>query len=58
MDGHMHVIAPTYVRSCYLEGMVTDSVTGVGIADANIEITGAGITEQSTCCRRLCYRNC
>jgi len=47
MDGYMYVIAPTYVRACYLEGMVTDSVTGVGIADANIEITGAGIIEQS-----------
>ena len=45
----LFVLSPNYVRACYLEGDVTDSVTGNGLNDVNIEIvedaTGNAVTE-------------
>ncbi|NOT37142.1 MAG: choice-of-anchor B family protein [Saprospiraceae bacterium] len=36
-DG-LYVIKPTYVRACYLEGLVTDTITGFPILDARIVV--------------------
>jgi choice-of-anchor B domain-containing protein len=36
-DG-LYVYTPTYVRACYLEGIVTDSTTGLAINGASIQI--------------------
>jgi choice-of-anchor B domain-containing protein len=34
----LFILGPTYVQACYLEGLVTDSITGMPINDANVEI--------------------
>lgn len=34
----LFVLSPTYKRACYLEGIVTDSVTGLPINTANVDI--------------------
>lgn len=46
-DNYLHVLTPTYVRACYLEGTVTDSVTGNPINTANVEITTTPILDSS-----------
>jgi choice-of-anchor B domain-containing protein len=46
-DG-LFVFTPTYVRACYLEGTVTDSVTGLAINGASIEILSTTVTDNST----------
>lgn len=33
-----YIFSPTYLRACYLEGIVTDSITGLPIVGAGIEI--------------------
>ncbi|MBK9640252.1 MAG: choice-of-anchor B family protein [Saprospiraceae bacterium] len=38
IQGGLFVIKPTYVRACYLEGKVVDSLTGFPISNATIEI--------------------
>ena len=38
IQGGLFVIKPTYVRACYLEGKVVDSLTGFPINNATIEI--------------------
>ncbi len=45
-DG-LRVLAPTYVRACYLEGVVTDFVTTLPINAATITITSLNITDNS-----------
>jgi choice-of-anchor B domain-containing protein len=46
-DG-LYVFTPTYVRACYLEGMVTDSATGLPINGANIQILSTSVTDNSS----------
>lgn len=36
----MFLFQPNYVRACYLEGLVTDSVTGLGLPNAAVTIIG------------------
>jgi choice-of-anchor B domain-containing protein len=38
MDGEFYVFAPYYQRACYLEGKVTNSVTGLPILNADARI--------------------
>lgn len=38
MDGEFYIFAPYYVRACYLEGNVTDMVTGNPIPTATVKI--------------------
>ncbi|MEO8148772.1 MAG: choice-of-anchor B family protein [Bacteroidia bacterium] len=38
MFGGLYVITPTYQRGCYLEGIVTDSITGLAINNASVQI--------------------
>lgn len=45
IDNGLYVLAPTYVRGCYLEGIVTDSVTGALLNNVTVTITGANITK-------------
>ena len=42
IENGLLVLGPTYVRGCYLEGLVTDSLTGTPIAGATITILGPG----------------
>jgi choice-of-anchor B domain-containing protein len=45
-DG-LYVYTPTYERACYLEGTVTDSVTGLPINGAGIQILATSVLENS-----------
>lgn len=48
MDAEMFfVFAPTYIRACYLEGIITDSVTGFPINNADVEIQTVSVLESS-----------
>jgi choice-of-anchor B domain-containing protein len=38
MDGEFYVFAPYYQRACYLEGTVTNAVSGAPILNANVKI--------------------
>ncbi len=38
VGGGLYVFAPYYVRACYLEGTVTDSITGLPINGATIKV--------------------
>ncbi|HKR07491.1 MAG TPA: choice-of-anchor B family protein [Bacteroidia bacterium] len=39
------VLTPNYVRACYLEGLVTDSITGVPLANVLVEILSTAVTD-------------
>lgn len=47
IDEGLYVLSPTYVRACYLEGMVTDSVCGTPLTGVTITITSANVTDQT-----------
>ena len=46
-NGRLVVLAPTYVRASYLEGDITDAVTGNPINNASITSTELGVVEFS-----------
>ena len=41
------ILDPTYVRACWLEGTVTDAITGNGVNGAALVLVGTGISEAS-----------
>lgn len=43
----LYVLSPTYVRACYLEGVVTDSITGLPINGAHVEILTTAASKYS-----------
>ncbi len=45
--GVFYIFDPVYQRACYLEGLITDSLTGVPIPAATVEIMSAGIQKNS-----------
>jgi hypothetical protein len=45
--GRMLLFDPTYQHGCYLEGVVTDSITGITLNNVSIEILTTGITKLS-----------
>ncbi len=47
ISGGLYVLTPTYVRGCYLEGMVTDSVTQQPLIGATIQILNTTVIEQN-----------
>lgn len=47
IDNGLYVLTPNYVRACYLEGTVTDSVTGLPINNALVEILNTSISKNS-----------
>jgi choice-of-anchor B domain-containing protein len=42
--GELWVLTPTYVRACYLEGTITNGLTGNPLAGATIEVVGGDQT--------------
>lgn len=38
VDSGLFILAPTYIRGCYLEGVVTDSITGALLNNVFVEI--------------------
>jgi choice-of-anchor B domain-containing protein len=47
IDNGLFVLSPTYVRGCYLEGTVSDSISGIPINNAKIQILNTTISKQS-----------
>ncbi|MCS6930268.1 MAG: choice-of-anchor B family protein [Saprospiraceae bacterium] len=43
-NGELWVMTPTYQRGCYLEGTVTDSVTGNPLPNATVTILSTGVS--------------
>ncbi len=38
--GELYIISPNYVRACYLEGKITDGITGANLQGAQIQVIG------------------
>lgn len=47
IDEGLFVFSPTYVRACYLEGMVTDSACGTPLTGVTITISTVNVTDQT-----------
>lgn len=47
INNGLYVLAPTYVRACYLEGLVTDSVTGSVLNNVDVEILTTSIIKKT-----------
>ncbi|MFN8165023.1 MAG: choice-of-anchor B family protein [Bacteroidia bacterium] len=43
-SGVLYIFGPTYMRACYLEGIVTDSLTGISLNGVSVALTSLGIT--------------
>lgn len=43
----LFVFTPTYLRACYLEGAVTDSICGVQLNNVHITVTAANINDST-----------
>ena len=48
MSNGLVVLTPTYVRGCYLEGVITDSVSTLPLTNATVQIVGAGLPNEIT----------
>lgn len=45
IENGLYVVTPNYVRGCYFEGTVTDSLTGMAINGATVQIAAVNINE-------------
>ena len=45
INNGLYVLTPTYIRACYLEGVVTDSVSGLPLSNATVTVIGANISK-------------
>lgn len=48
MEQGLFVLGPTYVKACYLDGTVTDAVTGAPLFEAEVSFTGVGVVDATT----------
>ncbi|MBN8679591.1 MAG: choice-of-anchor B family protein [Chitinophagales bacterium] len=46
--GELWIVTPNYVRACYLEGTVTNAITGLPINGATIQIVGSNPNTQES----------
>jgi choice-of-anchor B domain-containing protein len=44
IENGLYVLTPTYIRACYLEGVITDSVTGTLLQGVTVSIVSSGDT--------------
>jgi hypothetical protein len=47
IDEGLFVFSPTYVRACYLEGMVYDSLCGTPLTGVTVTVSSVNLTEQT-----------
>lgn len=47
IEGGLFVLTPNYVRGCYLEGIVTDSLTGSPLSNALVQIVSTNVSENT-----------
>lgn len=45
IEGGLYVMTPTYQRACFIEGLVTDSITGLPINGAQVQVVATNINE-------------
>lgn len=45
IDNGLYVLTPTYVRGCYLEGIVVDSTTGTPLNNATVQVLASSMNE-------------
>jgi choice-of-anchor B domain-containing protein len=45
INNGLFVLTPTYTRGCYLEGVVTDSVTGLPLNNATVQVIGTSLSK-------------
>jgi len=45
INNGLFVLTPTYIRGCYLEGLVTDSISGLPLNNVNVKIIGPSINK-------------
>ncbi len=45
VDSGLFILAPVYTRGCYLEGMVTDSLTGAPLNNVQVEILPSTVSD-------------
>lgn len=41
----LYVLAPTYIRACYLEGLVTDSISGTPLNNVTVQILATTVSD-------------
>lgn len=46
INNGLFVLTPTYVRGCYLEGVITDNCTGTGVPNVTVTISTVNISKQ------------
>ncbi|MBC7778433.1 MAG: choice-of-anchor B family protein, partial [Phycisphaerae bacterium] len=39
--GELWILTPNYVRACYLEGIITDALTGLPLQNAQVQVVGS-----------------
>ncbi len=47
-NGEMYVLIPTFKKACFLEGIVTDSITGVKLGNVTVTIVGGDMNSATT----------
>ena len=47
IENGLQVLGPTYVRACYLEGVVTDSATGIPLSNATVQVLSTTLQEST-----------
>jgi choice-of-anchor B domain-containing protein len=55
-NGQLVVLQPTYTRGCYLEGVVTNSVTGDIVSGALVELLSSGVANESSAAQTGAYK--
>jgi choice-of-anchor B domain-containing protein len=48
INNGLFVLTPSYVRACYLEGIITDSLTGAPLNNATVQLTPLSISTSSS----------
>lgn len=48
IDNGLYVLSPTYIRGCYLEGVVTDSVTGIVLPGSTVLLVQQSISKSTS----------
>ncbi len=45
IDNGLYVLTPTYIHACYLEGVVTDSISGLPLNNATVNVIGPNLNK-------------
>lgn len=48
INNGLYVLTPTYIKACFLEGVVTDSVTGLPLNNAVVDVAALSLSDTTT----------